>query len=233
MFPAGLAIMLFRSPYLWTTSIFLLLQASILFITLYKSIGIVKTIAVSFIVLWFSFAVEYIGVNTSFPFGKYLYSETLQPLTAGVPLAIAFAWFSVMVSSYLTAVNLFPGIGTISVCFISSVIVFATDIMLEPFASFVNGFWLWDGGTIPLQNFICWWVLGFLLSFVLSLFAPPSKVNIADSLLKKIPYVIIIINVLNFMIINTISGYLLISLAGFIVIISIMLILPKFIKHEA
>ena len=230
MFPLGLVIMLtpFGTQYLWTTSMFLFLQALILFILVYNSAGLIKSTVVILALLLLSFIIEYVAVKTSYPFGRYTYTDVLQPVVETVPIAIAFAWFSVTVSSYLISEDLFPGTGLFTVSFISSVIIFATDIMLEPFASFVNGFWLWELGVIPLQNFAGWWILGLLFSLFLSLFIPPSKINLPNSYHRKIPYLILLVNILTFTIINVYYGYILISIFGLLIIGLITIVLPRF-----
>jgi putative membrane protein len=35
------------------------------------------------------------------------------------------------------------------------------DFLLEPFATQVKHYWVWESGSIPLQNYVAWWVLGF------------------------------------------------------------------------
>ena len=235
MLPAGLVIMLtpFGTDFIWTTSIFLFLQAVILFIILYSLIGFLRTAIVTAVILLLSFFIEYIGVNTSYPFGSYTYQAILSPSYAGVPAAIAFAWYSVVVSSYFAVSSLFPGTGALAAGFIASVLILAVDIMLEPFASFINGFWVWDSGSIPLINFISWWILGLLFCLVLSLFVPPAKIRELNPSPRKIPYFIIIVNIINFLVINLVHGYILITLAGFSIIVLLTLIFPRFVKNES
>ncbi len=49
-------------------------------------------------------ALEYVGVLTGVPFGRYTYTGVLIPqLPGGVPLAIGFAWLVIVVSGLFTA----------------------------------------------------------------------------------------------------------------------------------
>lgn len=235
MFPVGLLIMLTPAgrDFIWTTSIFLFLQAVVLFIILVHISGTAKAVYVSGLILLISFAVEYIAVHTSFPFGNYHYTDTLYPLISGIPAAITFAWYSVAVSAYLSVSILYPGYGLFFVSFISSVIILSTDIMLEPFASFANGFWIWDSGAVPVQNFISWWILGLCFCLLISLFIPASGTKKLNQFQKKVPFIIIILNILNFMVINTVSGYALLSLTGLFLIIILIFILPRYKVNEA
>jgi len=234
MFPFGLIIMLtdFGSWYLWTTTFFICLQALILFILLNNACGVSASVMPAVIIIIFSFFIEFTGVRSGYPFGNYSYSEILVPQVLGVPLAIAFAWFSVTVSSYLIAAGIYGKTGAFSISLISSALIFSTDILLEPFASFVNGFWIWDSGKIPIQNFISWLVIGFLFSLVLSLFIKPEKLQALSPFSKKIPYIILTVNVLNFLALIVINGYLFMSVVGTTIIIFILFLLPVIAKNE-
>jgi len=235
MFPVGLVIMLtaFGQQYLWTTSIFLGLQALILLMYFLKFYGPIQALIPSVIILSLSFFIEYIGLNTGYPFGNYIYPGILVPQLFGVPIAIAFAWFSVTVSAYLITIDLYGKAGVFTTALISSALIFSTDILLEPFASFINGFWLWDSGKIPFQNFISWLVLGFLFSLVLSLFIKPEKIIDTKFFIIKIPYIVLIINMFTFLIINIYNNYIFMSVIGITIIAFILLILPLIAKNEA
>lgn len=234
MFPVGLVIMLtpYSERYLWTTSVFLGLQALILLIFVIKIFGFTKAIIPSFVIFILSFFIEYAGVNTGWPFGDYIYTSVLLPQIAGVPIAIAFAWFSVMISAYLIIIDLFPKTAVLTAALISSVLVFSTDILLEPFASFINGFWLWSEGKIPFINFISWLVLGFLFSLILAVFLKPAAVQETKPFLKKIPYIVFMINMVTFLIINIFHNYIYLSVVGGTIITFIILILPAISKNE-
>lgn len=220
MFPVGLFIMFteFGRQFLWTTTIFLGLQAVITFIVLIKlaeSTGVVITTLVVFVS---SFIIEWWGVNTGFPFGGYSYSSVLLPLINGVPLAISFAWFVVSVNSYLAA-RCFLGSSGAAAITVSSVLILATDILLEPFASFINGYWVWTSGAIPLQNFISWFVIGIIYSLAIFFFVKWKAPEIKTSSLEKIPLLILLINILNFSIINIAHGYFVLTALGLIIIL--------------
>jgi uncharacterized membrane protein len=234
MFPVGLVIMLtdYSQQYLWTTSLFLVLQSLILLILLYKTYGFFPSVITALIIFVLSFSVELLGVKTSYPFGTYIYSDILIPQLFGVPASISFAWFSVAVSSYMIAALLYGNTGIFSISLISSALIFSTDILLEPFASFINGFWIWESGRIPMQNFISWLVIGFIFSFVISLFIKPGILKELNPFNRKIPYIILILNILNFLVLNIINNYIFMSVVGTTTIVFIILILPVFAKNE-
>jgi uncharacterized membrane protein len=233
MFPVGFGIMFtdFGSQYLWTTTIFLGLEALITFILLIKLadlLSVVITTAVIFMASWF---IEFWGVTTGFPFGDYTYSGILAPHIGGVPLSIMFAWFTVTACSLLTARYLLKRSSEFSAVVIASIFVLATDILLEPFASFVNNFWVWQSGAVPLQNFVSWFVVGIVFVFTISQLIKWNKTGSNNSFIPKIPLIITAINILNFSVVNVANGYYVLTAFGLAIftaiIASTLLFKPK------
>ncbi|MBZ0202716.1 MAG: carotenoid biosynthesis protein [Ignavibacteria bacterium] len=221
MFPVGFLIMFTDAgkPYLWTTTIFLGLQTVILFIILTKLADLLSVVITTVVIFMGSWFIEYCGVISGFPFGNYAYTHVLSPLIGGVPLAIMFAWFTVTASSLLTARVLLKGFSEISAVSIASVFILATDILLEPFASFVNNFWIWDNSEIPVQNFAAWLVTGILFSLVLSRLIKWNDMQSYSSFYYKIPLLIIITNLLNFSVVNLANGYFVITFLGIMIFV--------------
>ncbi len=219
MFPVGFFIMFteYGKEYLWTTTIFLGLEALIIFIILIKTadlLSVVITTAVIFLASWF---IEYWGVTTGFPFGGYSYTATLLPLIGGVPLAIMFAWFTVSASALLTARFLLNGSSETAAIAAGAAFILGTDILLEPFASFINNFWLWDDGVIPIQNFISWFAVGIIFLFTLSQLIKWNEVTPARAKINRIPLLIAAINILNFSVLNLAHGYYVLTVTGLVI----------------
>lgn len=223
MFPVGFFIMFteYGREYLWTTTIFLGLQAIIIFIILLYSADKISAVVITAIIFTTSYFIEWWGVNTGFPFGLYTYSGILKPLINGVPLAITFAWYVVAGSSLLAAKYMLKGSGAYAVIIVSSVFILATDILLEPFASFINGYWLWNSLAIPIQNFISWLLIGTVFSFtIMGLLKWNAESDIPRSI-EKYPVIILFVNILNFSVVNIAAGYYVLTIIG----ISIFLII--------
>lgn len=219
MFPVGFLIMFTEigRQYLWTTTIFLGLQALIMILVMIKLADTVSVIAVSFAVMAISYFAEWCGVNTGIPFGSYSYTEVLKPVVNGVPFAIVFAWIALASSSMLGARALLrSGYGLAAVA-VSSVFILATDLLLEPFASFINNYWVWRSGVIPMQNFLSWLVIGILFSVMLGSLIKWKPAPQNESSLLKIPLIIIGINIINFSAVNFVHGYAVITLIGLLV----------------
>lgn len=223
MFPVGFFIMFTDtgSQYLWTTTIFLGLEALITFIILVKTadlLSVVITTAVIFLASWF---IEYWGVTTGFPFGDYSYTATLLPLIGGVPLAIMFAWFTVSACALLTARYLLNGSSEIAAIAAGAVFILGTDILLEPFASFINGFWLWDDGVIPIQNFISWFAVGLIFLFTISQLIKWDDQTSPRAKINRIPLLITAINIVNFSVLNLAYGYYVLTITGIVIFLVI------------
>lgn len=212
MFPVGFIIMFtgFGRQFLWTTTIFLGLQAVIMYFLIGKISSYASASVSALFIFSLSLFIEWLGVNTGFPFGNYVYTDVLQPKIFGVPLAITFAWFTVTTSSLVISKYFLNR--AVTAAFISSVLILSTDIMLEPFASFVNNYWLWDFSKIPVQNFAAWFVIGFGFSLLINkLIKWKSPV---DQNSVFIPSLIFVINVLNFTVVNILFGYYMITIIG-------------------
>ena len=232
MFPVGFIIMFtdFGRQFLWTTTIFLGLQAVIMYLLIGKISSYASASVSALLVFALSLFIEWTGVNTGFPFGHYVYTDVLQPKIFGVPLAITFAWFSVTSGSLVIAKYFEFNSGTIMVAFISSVLILSTDILLEPFASFINNYWQWSFFKIPVRNFAAWLIIGFCFSFLmnrLNKWKSPVDLNIVF-----IPSLIFAINILNFAVVNILFGYYIITALGLLMISVMISSLLYFKRNE-
>jgi uncharacterized membrane protein len=129
----------------------------------------------AFIILPCAYLIETVGTNTSLPFGDYHYTDRFGPtLWPGstlltVPLTIPLAWH-VIITNALFIVRVFaPHITGLAEALIVGAACTAYDFILEPFATTVKGYWIWSEGSVPLLNYIAWFVLSTLL---VDFFAP-------------------------------------------------------------
>lgn len=111
-----------------------------------------------------TFTLEAVGVHTGLIFGGYIYGDVLEPSLIGVPLIIGYNWVFVIL-----------GAACITHRYISHPVLFAVftgvlavffDFLLEPVA--INlGYWSWESGDIPLQNYAAWFVISFAAAYLL------------------------------------------------------------------
>jgi putative membrane protein len=108
------------------------------------------------------FFVEVIGVEYGFIFGSYSYGETLGYKIFNVPVIIGVNWFVLTYSSGMIA-NFFRARKFIKVL-IGATLMVLIDVSLEPVAIAFD-FWSWDGGHIPIRNYVAWFMVAAFLHY--------------------------------------------------------------------
>jgi putative membrane protein len=132
---------------------------------------------------------EMIGVKTGFLFGQYEYGNVLGVKINGVPLLIGINWFIIVYASGMLAQKLrqlfnppcgsagqhafSKWLGT-SVIIDGAVIATIFDILMEP-AAVRLGFWSWQNGTIPLMNYLSWFMVSVVILFLMQ--KTPFKIH--------------------------------------------------------
>lgn len=146
----------------------------------------VKTIMAMVLVAVISFFIEAWGVNSGAIFGEYSYGSTLGPSLFGTPYIIGLNWVLLVYLCYSIGSGLIDRVtGSSSsphsalkggkmllVALTGALFMVAYDIVLEPAAIRLD-MWEWAAVSVPLQNYVAW----FLLSFAFILFFAISGVN--------------------------------------------------------
>lgn len=176
----GIVFSPYKQWFVDNTSVNLFLMASLLIIVQEKKnlhfwlfvIGCVLT----------GMAVEWIGVHTGLLFGSYQYGEVLGYKWSGVPILIGINWFVILFCSANLVMQfqqfIIKKLGdqttTLSSrlqkwSLITDTAILATffDIIMEPVAVKLH-FWTWDG-NIPVSNYICWFMISCILSWLFSM----------------------------------------------------------------
>ena len=120
-------------------------------------------------VVLFAWAVEYLGSSTGIPFGRYSYTDQLQPQLFGVPLLIPCAWLMMMPPSWAAAYSIVQKRNAVFVL-VSALAFTAWDLFLDP--QMVHwGLWTWDQPSgyfgIPWTNFAGWLLAAAILTTAL------------------------------------------------------------------
>jgi len=120
-----------------------------------------------------TFLLEAVGVKTGMIFGSYYYGNVLGPKILEVPLLIGINWALIILGTTIISLRLTKN--KILLPFFAGLLAVAFDFILEPVAAGLN-YWSWEGGNIPLQNYIAWFVIGTFSAILFTL----MKVKIND-----------------------------------------------------
>jgi putative membrane protein len=125
----------------------------------------------------FTWAIELLGSTTGIPFGKYSYTQAVQPQLFGVPLIIPLAWAMMLFPAWaVSQAILQPHQSRLGRSYpllfaaLSGLAFTAWDLYLDPQMVW-RGLWQWQsaGGYfgIPWSNYLGWWVASSLLTLII------------------------------------------------------------------
>lgn len=168
-----IAAVLIRIPVpLWPESFPVIAVTQISLITLaallwgYGRVG-VRILPLALAAFSIGLVIELLGSRTGFPFGLYTYAGAPDPTLFTVPLLVPLGWFSLVLSAHLLAGGR-P--------WLTGLLVVAWDLGLEALMP-LKGYWQWlDPNPFwygaPIQNYLAWFAVGFLISWMFARFAP-------------------------------------------------------------
>lgn len=162
--------------FIQSTPVNLLLSFSLLVWTQdSKNTAFFLFIAASFLIGFFA---EVAGVNTGLLFGNYSYGKVLGSQFMKVPFIIAVNWFIIIyccgISTHTLLLKVINKVAAdtkeppmilkaMSVIVDGASLAVLFDWLMEPVAVKL-GYWTWLGdGSIPLYNYICWFIISMLL----------------------------------------------------------------------
>jgi putative membrane protein len=109
----------------------------------------------------YTYAIEYVGATTGFPYGEFSYEVSLGPmLFETIPYALPLFFIPLVVNSYLLCLLLLgdrAGSALVRVPAVAATVV-AVDLVLDP-AAVALGFWTFGGGGfygVPAMNYVGW-----------------------------------------------------------------------------
>jgi putative membrane protein len=118
------------------------------------------------------FGIEWVGVNTGFPFGKYEYGTVLGPKVGNTPLLIGVNWSMLVLS--VVFIGRLVAKSAWAIGLVGGALMTALDILIEPVA-IKTGMWHWFGQQPPVQNYVAWFVIAAILSAAVHKMAPQLK----------------------------------------------------------
>ena len=134
-------------------------------------------IAITFLV---GFFVEVLGVSTGAIFGEYTYGKTLGFKWLNVPLVIGLNWVILIHCTRHFAEKFTSNILLLSI--IGAALMVGLDVLIEPVAIRFD-FWSWQESSIPIQNYLAWFIVSFLLHLTFKKLMPTSNNPLAIRLL--------------------------------------------------
>jgi putative membrane protein len=105
--------------------------------------------------------VEMIGVATGAIFGRYTYGETLGLKIADVPLLIGVNWLILVFCVGAVLKKYFKHQRNLK-SLIGAFVLMMIDVLIEPVAIKFD-YWSWQDQIVPLQNFVAWYIVAFLM----------------------------------------------------------------------
>ncbi len=155
-------------------SVGVLMQSATVLIILHNAWGAARTAKTFAIVAVLSYLAELLGSQTGIPFGKYHYTDLLQPQLAGVPLLIPLAWLMMLPPAWAIAQLIVPRSqprAPIYTVLISALAFTAWDLFLDP-QMVRMGFWVWQQPGlyfgIPLANYLGWLLISALITLAVN-----------------------------------------------------------------
>ena len=125
-----------------------------------------KHVTIFILIILIGFFVEVAGVLTGVVFGEYSYGHALGFKIWGTPPMIGLNWLMLIYAVY-QIINLWKIPIFIRVLGGSALMVIY-DIIMEPVAVKLN-MWSWGGGSIPLQNYVAWFIISVVFLSVMQL----------------------------------------------------------------
>jgi bisanhydrobacterioruberin hydratase len=112
------------------------------------------------------FVLEAVGVATGLVFGSYSYGTVLGPKLLGVPLLIGLNWPLVILGAVTFTVRFVRN--PFAAALLAGALTAGFDWVLEPFAVSA-GYWTWQAGSIPVRNYIAWFLISTILALAFTL----------------------------------------------------------------
>lgn len=153
----------FRDQFVLLTPFNLLLTFSLLMVHFEQSWQLWLVALLAFGV---GFGVEVAGVATGEIFGEYFYGKALGPKVFEVPLTIGLNWAMLLLITLAFAHFLGSNFWLKSA--VGAACMTLLDAFIEPIAPLLD-FWYWDTNSAPLQNFVAWFLVAFMLHLAANL----------------------------------------------------------------
>lgn len=171
------------------------LQAATVLAILWPALGGIETLKVAVAIPVLGWVAETIGHRTGFPFGKYAYTDRLQPQLCGVPVIIPLAWLMMMPPAWATAAAVSRPGSRLAFAVMSAAAFTAWDLFLDPQMVSWN-LWVWASRGarsgkrkmphyfgIPWTNYAGWFAVSLAITLALGPQAQLAQLPVSPLLL--------------------------------------------------
>lgn len=122
------------------------------------------------------FFMEVAGVQTGAIFGLYAYGPPLGWGAFDVPFTMALNW-SILIYCTAVVAQMWSE-HWLWRASIGATLMVTLDYFIEPVAIHFN-FWRWETPEVPLQNYVAWWIIAFVIHLIFDRLAAPVSNKIA------------------------------------------------------
>jgi putative membrane protein len=138
-----------------------------------------KFLVVLLIISLLGYFIEVAGVKTQMIFGNYSYGNGLGLKLFNTPLLIGINWFFLVYCS-IALLNNFKLHYTLRIIF-ASLLMLGYDMILEQIAPVID-MWHWQGGVVPFQNYMAWFIIAGFFQFLVKLSGIKIQNQIASTI---------------------------------------------------
>ena len=131
----------------------------------------VKQAGALILIFSLSFGLEVLGVKSRVIFGSYDYMEMLGTKALGVPFVIGLLWVILVYSTHHIMKKFFYRFKPVVLWLFSAIMMVLLDALIEPISEDM-GYWRWEEGSAPAQNYLVWFAAAFVFQAIL---APSQK----------------------------------------------------------
>jgi len=120
------------------------------------------------------FILETVGVYTGHIFGEYQYGNGLAMQLFSVPIVIGLNWVVLQIGAMQIVERHLKLCTDFSKAISTGFLMVIFDSIMEPVAIQLD-FWTWTGNTVPLQNYLVWFLYSFIAYYLLKDKLPLGK----------------------------------------------------------
>jgi uncharacterized membrane protein len=129
-----------------------------------------------FLIFTLSFGLEVLGVKSRVIFGSYDYLDMLGAKALGVPFVIGLLWVLLVYSTHHILKKYRHRFKPVVLWFFGALMMVGLDALIEPLSESL-GYWRWEEGSAPPQNFLVWFIAAFVFQAMLA----PSQKELATN----------------------------------------------------